>query len=221
MFALASLGFSMASISESYQADKPAPDATEAGLHLLSCPELFEHNNEASDETFKNLRLSLAASDLLMGALKTSMRHARVVHTGNTNKKNPGHFATLSQAISEQIGLGAEQAVDVNVPRRSDNTHLCDVLKKIVEENPAKEEESNVTISILKLERRESSSVLLRGAKMVIEHPLFDQVVIKLSSLDHALRDALSSIHETVHASIPEFHLSGLDGEVLGISAEA
>jgi hypothetical protein len=149
------------------------------------------------------------------------MQHARVVHAGITNKNNPERFNPLSKSISEQIGLSAEQAFDVNVPRTSDNTHLCDVLKKIVDESPAKEEESYVTISILQLQRKDSSSVLLRGAKMVIEHPLFDQVLIKVSSLDHVLRDALFSLHETVHASIPEFHLPGLEGGVLSASSEA
>lgn len=222
MIATASLAFSLISIVKSSQADRPSLEASEAGLHLLSCPQIFGEDNEGKDTDGKylHIRLSLAASENLMGALKDSMQHARVVHTGNSNKKNPTHFTTISKSISDQIGLDDEQSVDVNVPRRSDNSHLCEVLKSIIDGNPVEESDSSMTISILKLERKDSSSSILRGAKRVI-HPLFDQIVVKLSDLDHAFKGALTSFHSTAQTSVPPGFSPELKGIVTSLSAEA
>lgn len=222
MFAIASLVLSLISVLKSSQADRPSPEASEAGLHLLSCPQIFGVDNDGKDADGKylNIRLSMVTSEKLMGALKDSMQHARVVHTGNSDKKNPSHFTTLSKSISDQIGLEDEQSVDVNVPRRSDNPHLCEVLKSIIDGNPVKESDSSMTISILKLERKDSSSSLLRGAKRVI-HPLFDQIVVKLSDLDHAFKSALTSAHSTAQARAPSKFFPELEGTIARLSAMA
>jgi hypothetical protein len=214
MFAMVALGFSVSSVVQSHQMDRSAPEAADAGLHLLSCPNLFDQVEYGTDDRYRNIRLSLEGSELLMGALKDSMAHARVVHTGNTNKRNQGPFVALSKVIAEQFGLDADQSVDVNVPRRSDSLHLCGVLKNIVDNDNTGELDSKVTISILKLEREEEPSFLLRGARMVVDHPLVDNIIVKLSDLDQALKHALTAFHQKAQASIPSGSSPQLEGEI-------
>lgn len=182
-----------------------------SGFHLLSCPKLFESADDTAN--YNDIHLSQESTDQLMTMLKESLEHAHVLHTG---KDNHGVRRGISQAVEQQIGNDEE--VDINVPRKSDNNHLCDILKTILDEqgDSSTADDGHVTISIMKLETEEQESLFLRGARLFRSAPIVDRV-LKLTNLDDKLEKLITKAQakESKEAKNNSFNLSGLDGAVV------
>jgi hypothetical protein len=167
-----------------------------SGFHLLSCPELFgKQTTDSADfrNKYSDMHLSNESTTKLMTMLKESLEHSRVVHAGADESNESRFQRTISKAVEETVGDGRE--VDVNIPRRSDNKNLCDILKDIMDEQIATQDgqlpesgASEVTISILKVHHEKTESFFLRGARLIRSTPLIGSMM-KMANVDGDLSD--------------------------------
>jgi hypothetical protein len=167
-----------------------------SGFHLLSCPKLFEENG--SELNFKNkygnIQLDSESTEKLMNKLKDSLSHAHVLHSGRDNKKGLRTYRGIEAAVKEKTG-GAE--IDINIPTKVDNKHLCGILKEIVDEQiekdrvmPKDEGDQHVTLSIMKLDSEEDDSLFSVGARYVRRAPLV-QSLIHMANLDEGIGEII------------------------------
>lgn len=168
-----------------------------SGFHLLSCPKLFEkHSTSSADirSKYSDIRLNNESTEKLMTMLKDSLEHSRVLHAGMDVPNESRFQRNIAKALEETVGDGKE--VDVNIPRRSDNKNLCDILSEIMDDQldaqgelQPNSETPQITISILKVDHQESNdSVFLRGARLIRNTPLIGGMM-KMANLDDRLSD--------------------------------
>ena len=167
-----------------------------SGFHLLSCPKLFEkHATSSADirSKYSDIRLNNESTEKLMAMLKDSLEHSRVLHAGVDAPNESRFLRNIAKAMEETIGDGRE--VDVNIPRRSDNRNLCDILAEIMDEQldmqsdqQPDSEVPQITISILKVDHESNDSVFLRGARLIRNTPLIGGL-LKMANLDDGVSD--------------------------------
>jgi hypothetical protein len=207
-FSLAVIYASVSSVIGQVGLEKASPSLSGSGFHLLSCPKLFRQQQSAEDfkSKYSDIHLNKESTDKLMNLLNESLLHAHVLKTG---KDHPKHaHKTITDAVEEQIGEG--QQVDINVPRKSDNAHLCHILENILDEQAESEKSSgqlqqddpHVTISIMKLETKDVESPLLRGARLIRNSPIVDQVLMKMITLDGRMKEFLQSAKDVLSKDI-------------------
>lgn len=134
---------------------------TDSGLHLLSCPKLFQ-NGES--DSYLDLQLSSTSQDKLLKAIEESHQASHMYHTNKRFKSE------LPSDFGDEIDI--EHGFDVNVPAFTDNKNLCDVLQAIIAEQAdvADSDSSDgvtVSVSILKLQPDRRENPLLRGVDAV------------------------------------------------------
>lgn len=210
VFAISSLYLAVVSVLSNINAEKPNPNASGSGFHLLSCPHLFEQQSSGeTNQKYSDIHLNAVSTEKLMTMLRSSLQHAHVLHAGSEAHKKSSSSSVVT-AVEER--LGADKQIDVNIPRKGDNAHLCDTLKQIIDEqiedeenDPTLEPGQHVTISIMKLSDEDDSknkrdSLLLRGAKKlqtISDGPVMDHVVMKLTNLDDKLRKAITAVKQS------------------------
>ncbi|KAI2493602.1 hypothetical protein MHU86_20926 [Fragilaria crotonensis] len=177
---IASLYFLAATAVDHLSLEKSS--ATSAtGYHLLSCPKLFKGRGTDSESKYTNIRLNEQSTAKLMASLENSLGNARVVHAG-AKASSESRFQRNIAKVVEESGRGED--IDINIPGRSDNKNLCDILQDIMDEQIEMDSglqpddgAPHLTISILNLPPENNDSLLLRGSQFIRSSPLMSYVL--------------------------------------------
>lgn len=167
-----------------------------AGFHLLSCPKLFEENGSELNfkNRYSNIQLDSESSEKLMNKLKDSLTHARVLHAGRDDHKGLRTYRGIEAAVEKKIG-GVD--VDINIPRKFDNKHLCGILKEIFDEQiekdnvrPKQKGDQQITISLLKLDSDKDDSIISAGVNYIRRAPPIHSLM-KMASMNKGISEII------------------------------
>jgi hypothetical protein len=116
------------------------------------------------------------------------------LHAGRDGKKGLRTYRGIEAAVEEKIG-GVD--VDINIPRKFDNKHLCGILKEIFDEQidkdtvlPRGKGEQQVTISLMKLDSDKDNSIFSSGVSYIRRAPPI-QSLMQMASLKGGLGEII------------------------------
>eukprot|EP00547_Thalassionema_nitzschioides_P013013 CAMPEP_0194259670 /NCGR_PEP_ID=MMETSP0158-20130606/44147_1 /TAXON_ID=33649 /ORGANISM="Thalassionema nitzschioides, Strain L26-B" /LENGTH=226 /DNA_ID=CAMNT_0038999565 /DNA_START=56 /DNA_END=732 /DNA_ORIENTATION=- len=173
------------------------------GLHLLTCPTIFEKYEGKTGIAGKieGIQLNQDSAEKLLAMVRESMNHA---HVAQTDEKNvPWYQRPMSGYLAKEIrDITTESTSGVNIHRNdNDSKSVCKFLESIIEEQIEKEsyapnnndESYYATISMAKFSGDHNNWRFLRGARSSIsEIPIVNKVVVRMATLP--FRDELHGV---------------------------
>jgi hypothetical protein len=180
---------------------------TGTGMHLLSCPELFdtkENQNEDANQRLNNIHLRQDLAEKLLSKLQLSLEHARYVHTGKRwfarNDNLPG--------TDKALRVHGNEDIDINIPRKGDNKMLCETLKEILNNRIGIDQDSDknkddefVTISITQLDDAVNKSMFLRGSRWIHKVPMLERI-LKVMDVSNSYDNFVKSVDEIFNTKL-------------------